>query len=326
MHVFRGSQHLIFNSAFCPACTKRGGIGGGRYPGFCEPPRYLPLPLLWWGLFVRDYAKVSPSFWTRGSGKKIKKDKNACILGLYFVSSPASNSLGLYYLPFSTIMHETPLSLDEVEAALVVLKDAGFAYFDRDHDLVWVPNMAAIDLGDGKELGDRRRKGVENELARIGNHEFVGEFSKKYASAYKLRIPYQAVVSECRIPLPEIKRESDTPQNQEQEQEQEHIQRQGVGNFKTKVRDPVLVNMFIATFNQGAELRQSSPAITQGLDPHQAGRIVERCRAAGVRHEDLLLEWFRPTARPTYALEALEKLTPEIIARCRQKIHLEVAQ
>ena len=52
---------------------------------------------------MRDYAKVSPAFWTRGSGKRLRGNIHAQLLGLYVVTCPNANMLGIYYLPEPTI-------------------------------------------------------------------------------------------------------------------------------------------------------------------------------------------------------------------------------
>ncbi len=136
---------------------------------------------------MRDYAKVSPMFWTRGSGKRLRGDPEAQVLALYLVTCPAANMVGIYYTPFVSIAHETGLGAERATEALKRLAKVGFAFYDHDHDLAWIPNMASYQLGDELKEGDKRRGGaIRAELEKVGGHRFVAEFWRKYGVAYGL--------------------------------------------------------------------------------------------------------------------------------------------
>ena len=47
---------------------------------------------------MRDYGKVSPHFWLRGSGKKLRGDSEAQVVALYLATSPSANITGLYHI------------------------------------------------------------------------------------------------------------------------------------------------------------------------------------------------------------------------------------
>lgn len=76
---------------------------------------------------MRDYAKISPLFWTRGSGKQLRGNAHAQLVAIYLVTCPAANMIGIYYQPLVTIAHEIGLSIDETRAALATCSYAGFA-------------------------------------------------------------------------------------------------------------------------------------------------------------------------------------------------------
>lgn len=135
---------------------------------------------------MRDYAKLSPSFWTRGSGKRLRGDADAQVLALYLVTSPAANMIGIYYIPFVAIAHETGLGAERTTAAMSRVEASGFAFYDHDAELAWVPNMASYQIGDSVALKDNRYKGVLAEIHKAGRHRFVDLFLEKYGEAYSL--------------------------------------------------------------------------------------------------------------------------------------------
>ena len=133
---------------------------------------------------MRDYAKVSPAFWTRGSGKRLRGNIHAQLLGLYVVTCPNANMLGIYYLPEPTIAHETGLTIEQIRIAFEVLTEADFAHYDTQAEMVWVPNMATYQIGSELKEHDKRRLGIRAELAKVGNHWFVQMFLDRYAAGY----------------------------------------------------------------------------------------------------------------------------------------------
>jgi hypothetical protein len=136
---------------------------------------------------MRDYAKVSPLFWTRGSGKRLRGNADAQVLALYFVTCPAANMIGVYYVPLVSVAHETGLGMDRTLEALAALGAADFAHYDHDHELVWVPNMASYQIGDELKAGDKRRFAVVAEIDKLGGHRFAAAFLERYGVAYGLR-------------------------------------------------------------------------------------------------------------------------------------------
>ena len=56
---------------------------------------------------MRDYAKVSPHFWTGTTGKKLRSSPEAVIVAMYLMTCPHANMLGLYYMPLLYVAHET---------------------------------------------------------------------------------------------------------------------------------------------------------------------------------------------------------------------------
>ncbi len=189
---------------------------------------------------MRDYAKVSPQFWTRGSGKRLRGDADAQVLAMYLVTCPAANMVGIYYVPFVAIAHETGMSDGRASAAMGRLAEAGFAFYDADAELAWVPNMASYQIGDEIALKDNRHKGVVAEIQKVSGHPFVDRFYERYAVAYSLparpsegsqgqpRTPCKALPSPLQAPSLAVEGsplqappKGPRPHGEEQEQEQE---------------------------------------------------------------------------------------------------------
>ncbi len=134
---------------------------------------------------MRSYSQISPTFWVRGSGKQLRGNKVAQLLALYFMTCPASNEIGLYYLSFDTIVAETGLTTEEIEKALEDIKT--IVSYDRTAELVWIPESASYQLGKQFNKRDKRQAIVKEQLELIDkNHSFVFYFYAKYSKAYEL--------------------------------------------------------------------------------------------------------------------------------------------
>lgn len=138
---------------------------------------------------MRDYAKVSPQFWTGKTGKALKAaGPEAVIVGMYLMTSPHSTMLGLYHCPLVYIAHDTGLGLEGASKGLASAIEAGFCTFEADTDYVFVHEFAAYQIGDELEAKDNRVKGVLNELSKVPKGQCWREFIVRYGAAFKLEI------------------------------------------------------------------------------------------------------------------------------------------
>jgi hypothetical protein len=136
---------------------------------------------------MRDYAKVSPQFWTGKTGKALKAaGHEAVIVGMYLMTSPHANMIGLYHCPLVYIAHDTGLGFEGASKGLASAIEAGFCTFEADSDYVFVHEFAAYQIGDELEAKDNRVKGVANELAKIPKGQCWQGFVKRYGSAFHL--------------------------------------------------------------------------------------------------------------------------------------------
>jgi len=178
---------------------------------------------------MRDYAKVAPLFWTRGSGKKLRGDPEAQVLALYLVTCPSANMVGIYYVPFVSVAHETGLEADRTRAAMSRLAESGFAFYDEEAELAWVPNMASYQLGDEISPKDNRHKGILAELQRVAGHEFVDRFYGRYAEAYSLPPRRGSSVAKESLTSPlQAPPKGPEPHGEEKRREGEESEREGM--------------------------------------------------------------------------------------------------
>ena len=166
---------------------------------------------------MRDYAVVSPRYYTGATGKIIRAAGiSAQALGQYLMTCPNSNMLGMYYLPIPTITHELALNRQGALKGLRSLFEGGFADYDPPSEYVWVFEMARWQvLGASlKPLNprDNRVEGIMNELNRLPDLRFKAPFIERYRVDFCFPDSFQA--SPFEAPCKPLR-------SQEQEQEQE---------------------------------------------------------------------------------------------------------
>ncbi|MDH5528138.1 MAG: hypothetical protein OEY97_12620 [Nitrospirota bacterium] len=136
---------------------------------------------------MRDSSRVSSRFWTGAVGLRLKRlGANAQLVALYLITCPHANDLGLYFLPVPYLSFDTGLPPDAAQAALSALEKDGFAHYDPLSSFVWVPDMAAWQLGDTLSPRDRRVIGVRNLLAHMPENPYLEPFTRRYREAFHL--------------------------------------------------------------------------------------------------------------------------------------------
>lgn len=58
---------------------------------------------------MREYAKAEPKMWHGETMKALRKTREGLIVGLYLMTSPSSNMLGLFAQPVLYMAYETGL-------------------------------------------------------------------------------------------------------------------------------------------------------------------------------------------------------------------------
>ena len=174
---------------------------------------------------MRDYSQITPAFWTGATGKQIRAlGHEARCVATYLLSGPSANMIGLYYLPIATIAYECGSSLEGASKALRSLCEVGFCEYDEWAEVVWVVNMARVQIGDTLKPNDKRVKGVERELDATPKSFLVSKFHDKYRACFGLGElkSHKPLRSPSKAPSKPLRSQE---QEQEQDQEQERSQR-----------------------------------------------------------------------------------------------------
>lgn len=164
---------------------------------------------------AREFAIVRASFWTGETGRKIREfGGDAQRVALYLITCGSSNLIGLYYLPVPTLCHEVGMTIQGAWKALRCLSEAHFAYYDAPSEVVFVPEMAAIQVGESLKPADKRIKAIIREWQKYRKCLFYNDFYQRYGVPFYLPDP-----SPLKAPYEPLR-------SQEQEQEQEKDQEQ----------------------------------------------------------------------------------------------------
>lgn len=142
---------------------------------------------------MRDFVKVSPTFWSGPTGRSLRKaGQDVQLTALYLMTCPHSNYLGLYVLPIHYIAADTGFPMERVRNALAAIEQSGFARYDEESETVWLIEGAKWQLGElsggsnGKKA-DNRVAMVRKDFAALPSDcPFLEDFSEKYAKALKL--------------------------------------------------------------------------------------------------------------------------------------------
>jgi hypothetical protein len=148
---------------------------------------------------MRDYSKISSTFWTGKTGKAIRKDKDAQIVALYLMSSPHANMIGVFNCPIGYIQIDTGLSEEGASKGLQRLIELDFCTFDGELDTVWVHEMAKYQIGDELKETDNQIKGIRKQFENLPEGAIKQGFYDKYHVAFHLQ-DYKPVQSPSKAP------------------------------------------------------------------------------------------------------------------------------
>lgn len=137
---------------------------------------------------MRDYAKVTPKFWVGETGRAMRGEPlEVRVVAMYLLTAPHSNMIGLYYLGPPTLAHETGIPVDRALDALGRLETLGFASYDHEAEMVWVHEMARIQIGESLKPSDNRVVGIQREYDALPDCRFLGAFFDRYAEPFSMR-------------------------------------------------------------------------------------------------------------------------------------------
>jgi len=136
---------------------------------------------------MRQFGKLEPTFWTRGSGRRLRGHIEAQLVACYLFSAPGSNLIGIFHLPLYQLVGETGLSEEGARKGLRRVCDESIATYDEPSELVFITGLVTRSVGDSMVLKDKRVKAIEKELDQVGKHWFAKRFLELYQKAYHLK-------------------------------------------------------------------------------------------------------------------------------------------
>jgi uncharacterized phage protein (TIGR02220 family) len=139
-------------------------------------------------LFMREFAKISPTFWFTERGRAIKKlGIEAQLLSLYLLTNPHASMIGIYYLPIALIAHETCIPKENVLYVFQLLSQVDYCTYDELSEYVWVHDMAFSQVGSQLKQNDNRVRGVNAAYQLLPDLPFLPAFFEKYQYAFYLK-------------------------------------------------------------------------------------------------------------------------------------------
>jgi len=162
---------------------------------------------------MRDYAKVSPKFWTGESGKKMRGQVEAQIVAMYLMSSPHSDMTGVYTCPMIYIAYETGLGMEGASKGLQRLIETDFCTYEEVSETVFVHEMAKYQIGEELKVNDNQVKSVKKAYASM-----KGVIRERFFARYHISFHLEGV-SPFEAPSKPL-RSQEQEQKQEQKQEQ----------------------------------------------------------------------------------------------------------
>lgn len=136
----------------------------------------------------------------------------AQLVALYLMTSPHANMIGVFHLPVMYLAHETGLTIPAATAALQRLADKDFCTYEAESEWIFVHRFAANQIGEELKEGDKRIKGVLNEIAKVPDGICLAAFTKRYST------PFHLGISPSEAPSKPLRSQNRTEQKQKQEQ------------------------------------------------------------------------------------------------------------
>lgn len=222
---------------------------------------------------MRDFATFLPRFWTTGPGMKFRGDQAAQVVASYLFTAPASNHIGIYYLPIGTIAHDCGISEEGASKALRRAIEGAFCSYDGASEHVFVHEAAQVQILERAERlkpADKRVAGVKKELLKYRESVHFLPFVEMYRGAFHLIEPeFQQAPSKplARGILKETETETET--NTDHETSRIRAREAQSGDEKSK-EEKVTLEEFNASSPTFA------PGAVQGPRDQQNGLSIQR--------------------------------------------------
>ena len=105
---------------------------------------------------MREYGQVQTAFWTSPKVKSFSEDGRT--LAIYLLTSPHSNGLGCFYLPFGYVVEDLKWKSERVSKGFTELFRKGFLSYCEDTCYVLIPHFLKWNPVVNENVAKARRK------------------------------------------------------------------------------------------------------------------------------------------------------------------------
>lgn len=135
---------------------------------------------------MRDYSKISSSFWTGKTGRSLRGDMETQLVALYLMNNSHDNMIGVFTCPLVYIAHETGIPLEGASKGLQRLIKEGFCTYDDETETVWVHEMAHYQIGDEIKRNDNRLVSIIKSYEKMPESLIKRGFYERYKDDFYL--------------------------------------------------------------------------------------------------------------------------------------------
>ncbi len=168
---------------------------------------------------MRSYATVPPTVWQTDI-KKLRGDADAIAVYFHLTTSPHSTMIGVYPLPLIYLAHDIGSPLEGASKGLRRVIEAKICTYDEESEIVWVHQMAALQVAPRLSPKDNKVSAVAKQLAILPICPITLDFYSLYREPYHLHD--QGILAEFeRAYLSPSEAPSKPLRSKEQEQEQD---------------------------------------------------------------------------------------------------------
>ncbi len=142
------------------------------------------------------YRPVNTKFWSDPAVRDLEPLNR--YLFLYLMTCDHTHMAGIYHLPMSYIVEDTGMSQRAIEAGIQALHECRLAFYHGG--VMWVVNMLKFQIPQGKELSDKNRSAVANQLDRLHKSTLITPYLTHYEHLQIPYLPEENQFCEDRIP------------------------------------------------------------------------------------------------------------------------------
>lgn len=180
---------------------------------------------------MRNFAAIPPSVWQTDL-KKLRGDTDAIAVYWHLTTSSHSTMIGIYPLPLVYLAYDLGIELEGASKGLRRVCEEGIASYDEDSEIIWVHQMAAMQVAPRLSPKDNRVVAVAKQLATLPMCPITLDFYRSYRELY--HFADQSNLDEFERAFQGA---SDTLRSKEKEKEEDQDLGKGSGLVRSGVKE-----------------------------------------------------------------------------------------